>query len=544
MSYCFKFLAFITVITIFGCSSTPTSTSTSTRDENLILGMKKYEENKLAEAKSILLQECEQKAEAACHIVAEILVSEKNFKEAKDYYKKACDYGSLIGCVRIGAIYLDLHQLNETRAALEKSNHLNFNSEFLMIRLLMAEKRAPQAKQLALTLCNNRYPSACFLRALIAFAENDLLTAKKFFALDNELFGSNSIYTGIIELQLGNAKAGEKLISEACASYNNLACRIKKLLDLQKTLTQFEKNYTSKCEHSDKDACYELGLHNFLKRKKDLSSKLFKKACDLGNGNGCLEKYNENKLSMHLPLPINVLIEACDKGSASACFVVYDVNAENKDFDSLTFLERGCSLGNIQACDKLADLEWQKKNIDKAIKRYDESCKLGFQKGCFYSQFLDKNNEIQEVIAQKFCNEKIDGACIELAEIYSKNGRKILAQNYYEKSCNLKNQRSCSWAIDLKSQLDPTYKKFMPHYDLCIKGYGHSCMLAGEYLEEGKQRKGAIDLFERGCFLDNSRSCDYLGWIHKEEKNESKSTQFFKQACDLGSSYSCNLKQI
>ena len=130
-------------------------------------------------------------------------------------------------------------------------------------------------------------------------------------------------------------------------------------------------------------------------------------------------------------------------------------------------------------------------------------------------------------------------ACVELAWIYYNDKKFSLAQEFYQLACNLKDQGACSSVIEAKSRLDKNFNKVIPHYKLCQQGYGKSCSLAADFLKEGKQIGEAKKLYELGCFLNETYSCNYLGWLYVEEKNENIASYYYQQGCDLGSIYGC-----
>lgn len=520
-----SFIIFFIVTMASGCST-------------VFLGLKKYESGDNSGAKPVLQKGCDENDRAACFILSAILNEEGNYKESLVYLEKSCELGNLRSCSRLGESYLRLDKIKEARTALEKSKNINLWSNLQMTYLLHAEKKYAEEKKILSDLCNNQSKLICSRLGDLADIENDFVMAKKLYMMADD-YMDMSIELAEVEKKLGNNKQAGIKINEACGRDNGLACRIKKLATLEKGNSTFEKSYTSKCAELDGEACYNLGLHFLQKNNLVLSESLFEKACKLGNGDGCLERYNEDLFTSPHSELIKLLKESCEKGSGSGCEVLYTRYYNHEDITPL-ILDKGCSFGKGNACYLMANIYWENKNKVEALKMYDRACQRGLKQGCFYFDFSDKDENIQETTAEKYCSQKIEVACLELGKIYNRREKFPLALKYYQLSCDLKNQSSCSYVIELQGKIDKNFDKIKAYAKLCTHSSFKACGLAADLLEEAKQTEEAKKFYERGCYTDDSRSCDYLGWLYQSEKNYEKAIYYYRQGCDLGSSYGCD----
>ena len=224
MNRLFILLILLTMSLISGCSSTSKNRT--------IDGLKKYESGDISEAKSILQNACNESDRAACLKLSELLNDEDNIVESLTYLQKSCELNNLRACAKLGHEYLIVNRVKEARIAIEKSANINIYSRYNMILLLLAEKNFTEAKKLSNEFCNEKNLQACDIRAYIAYSENDLVTAKKFFSILDGFDESSLLLLGLINYRLNNVQQAEKEIDQACQKEFRLACSVKKLLSL------------------------------------------------------------------------------------------------------------------------------------------------------------------------------------------------------------------------------------------------------------------------------------------------------------------------
>lgn len=530
MKYILLSIAVITFLNLTGCASTSPK-------QTLISGLKNHENGETEEAISNFKKSCEVNDRSACYQLG-LLLNEKDFKASMFYLDKACSLNNLKACSRLGWENLNLYHLKEARIAFEKSKSTNFNSQYGTAFLLSEENKKTEAKRLAQKLCDEHYLGGCHLLGWDFYKENDFKTAKNYFIKANSI-GDLNWFLGKIEYKLGNFKQANIEFDKSCKKHNASGCRIQDYLKLEKMNTSFEASSIQKCKKADGKSCYNVGLENFLKNNLSTAYVYFEKACKLGSGEGCMEIHNKNRFSSPID-SIKILKDSCDKKLGSACLILYDIYIKYDHTITTDYLEKACNLGTGNGCLLMANDLWDKGLKAESFSYYEKGCKLGITSSCYYFEYLDRKDDTKEFIAKKFCDSKVEEACSDLASKYYEQENYAQAQKYYQLSCDLENLESCASSIEVKAKTDKNYNKTIPHYELCYKGYTKSCGMSADYLEEGKQFKEAKKLYERGCFLDDKRSCDFMGWLYSEENNTEKALDYYRQACDLGSIYSCN----
>ncbi|MFK5881493.1 MAG: tetratricopeptide repeat protein [Sulfurospirillum sp.] len=200
---------------------------------------------------------------------------------------------------------------------------------------------------------------------------------------------------------------------------------------------------------------------------------------------------------------------------------------------------------------KKAMIEYQKGNIDKAVKLLSKSCDSGEHNACVNLGYIyvrglsvKKNLSRGYSLLKKACNAKNDKGCI------------VLGNSIIEEEGNL-------WYNFQKSKT-PTPKDQKEHMKrrsigvgylnkACEDGSSAGCNnLGGSYWNYIQQNGGikkfpkmadkAFGALGKACDLKSLRSCMQLGYIYENmnKQNFVLASKYYKKACDLGYKKACD----
>lgn len=379
----------------------------------------------------------------------------------------------------------------------------------------------------------------------------------------------------------------------------------------------------NKCEAKDGKSCYDLGVSfgeyytlpekttivakTIIAYNKELDCRieaeisLYEKACELQESKACfkLGKFN-NEFGFEFSRKYSPNISLYEKELNKPYIEIYKKIATDFYKGAVSFYQKACDLKNAEACNELSsiyhkDYEGEYKDIVvKNLIKADEYFNL-------YVEYDEKNQ-----LFIKDCAENNPTACHSLANAYSySNGgwrsvseQKGKAVEFYEKACNLKDNRSCGELVSIyKDAGDLTrayefYDKEMEYYQpenskkckandgegcylwgknydsfynpfekddkrnlskrnelyqkACDLKYGKACIKLGSIYEKGDEKdiKQAVKFYEKACEINDSQGCVNAGILHKKgegiTQNFSKAANLYKKACELEHSAGCN----
>lgn len=209
-------------------------------------------------------------------------------------------------------------------------------------------------------------------------------------------------------------------------------------------------------------------------------------------------------------------------------FLIYTTlsNADSTTIDhnnEISLLEQSCNDGHSMSCHNLIILS------DRYKMELPQDKRLDFH--------------------QKACQGNIKESCIALWKLYHGEKKYTQALFFIEKSCNLGDIRSCTYAGE-------TYLKddTIPHDPLkAIEFYtqgcnskegAYNCLMLGVMNHEGtgipKNNIQAIKYLNQACSSNREyRACSLLGLIYAEENNYSKAKELYAKACQYGDEKGC-----
>lgn len=188
----------------------------------------------------------------------------------------------------------------------------------------------------------------------------------------------------------------------------------------------------------------------------------------------------------------------CLTGDAKSCLVagyanLNGVKAEKNVTKSETLFERGCTLGELEACHVIAT----RFNKSDSYKRLSELCSKGHDASCAskaYSELegLSTKKNVKKGIqtAQASCGKSGSQSCTILASIYFLGlyNQKIdndKGVSYLEKSCKLKMYSSCKQVAKIYSEgrlIKPNAEKVLESLStMCSLGDKKSCSTIETY---------------------------------------------------------------
>ncbi|ARE80357.1 tetratricopeptide repeat protein [Campylobacter helveticus] len=188
----------------------------------------------------------------------------------------------------------------------------------------------------------------------------------------------------------------------------------------------------------------------------------------------------------------------CEKDSPRACFSLGYMNEKAQGVPrdmkkAYKFYDKSCKFGYAVACSNLALSLEENGYKDEAILAYNRACKLGNAKSCnnialFYEE--ERDSELSLYFYKKSCELKDANACYKLGLFYEKGEwvRQNLntALHFYSKSCTLGLGESC-YILGRYNQLEKKdMKKAKRYFGMaCDKKHKEACVAYREFNDRG-----------------------------------------------------------
>ncbi len=236
------------------------------------------------------------------------------------------------------------------------------------------------------------------------------------------------------------------------------------------------------CENNNAVSCFEYGakVDSDKKETTDLMQKYLLKSCNLNYGDGCFFYAMLSAVSV-----LDSTNSKVDKSSR-------ELMGNDKFNIFLKYIKKSCELDSANGCEALGVLYYSGDGVKK-----DE--KLGFfyrKKGCDLAQTY-KDKDLADMAGVNGCARV--GLMYYNGESVAQN--KKLALEYFYKGCAFSNYRCGDYAQDF------------------YKGYN------GESIKVPQDYEFAFKLAKKGCELNDSKSCNYLGILYQEGKGTNQDLQ-------------------
>ncbi len=248
----------------------------------------------------------------------------------------------------------------------------------------------------------------------------------------------------------------------------------------------------------------------------DIATQL-KSRCGDGNGRDCFEAGQKLVEARRPKVAQAVFRRGCQRKFASACSAAANLTANRSQ--SAKLLERGCKLGDLYACERLAA---------RAEPRRAE-------------QLLSRS-----------CTASRASSCLALGDAFGRSSQHVQALTNYQRSCDLGLTLGCARAATTLDKGRGRVGQNRPraaslYVQACRGGRTQSCFRAGELNYSGKkmpQRRGlAAEMFELACTAGSAEGCYRLAKQIRRgkgvKKNKARAKQLFSRACSLGKKRAC-----
>jgi TPR repeat protein len=213
---------------------------------------------------------------------------------------------------------------------------------------------------------------------------------------------------------------------------------------------------------------------------------------------------------------------------ADACLVLgrryWEADGVDVDFQRAHgAFERGCKLGNQEACARAAMAVAQGSiagDMAMAYGMFDKACKAGEKRGCIGVGFMKSDGKgtpkdipgAIEVLAKQ-CTNGEGSACGILSVVYVNEQQDVeKGREAAKRGCELDASFSCFVAAALSQDTQETYRLLAKS---CELGDGEACttygatLLAGQDIDRDPVK--AVKILDRGCQLGAEKSCRALG---------------------------------
>ena len=243
------------------------------------------------------------------------------------------------------------------------------------------------------------------------------------------------------------------------------------------------------------------------------------------------------------------LREQRDKEQAAQEAVTQQAETLYKDrhyIDAIPLLEKSCTAGNSDTCEKLGSVYEEGKGIPKnysrALALYSRACDTGNADGCnsFGAMYdigrgVAKDDTRAAELYSKACDGGSAEGCNDLGTMYLA-GRGV-GDHKGVADC----ESACIYSKDYPTALKLFSKA-------CDAGSVDGCFYLGSMYSEAygvtEDESMAITLFTRACDVGSARGCYVSGIYYRTgnyvQKDLPKAKQFLSKGCSLGSQLACD----
>lgn len=145
------------------------------------------------------------------------------------------------------------------------------------------------------------------------------------------------------------------------------------------------------------------------------------------------------------------MVEKCNKGNGAACYISASLTEINDPETANKFFQKSCQKGIVNACVKMGETNYNKKNYAEATKYFYEACGMESPDGCHFAAFVTEKG-------------------------YGVERNIKVAKRIYDKACKLGDKTSCKMDKNLKSDKASSGKKLSAKLSgECFFGYENGC---------------------------------------------------------------------
>ena len=353
---------------------------------------------------------CKAKDIWGCHRLAD-LYREQGQKEAEQlkYYEKSCGQGYALGCISKAVVMMPKARREADwqfiagqfevacrYGQLERCADLaNLYQKGKGVR-----RSLETAKALYQSTCAAKIPSSCHSMGQLYLEMSPPefeLAAKTFFnACEGGYSPSCTRYGSLAISGQGveqNLSFGLRYMNKGCEAGDLEGClalaeAYSKGEGLEKDVEKARKLATDTCEGGYGRGCYSLALlveqDKVWGKEETISAEtLYEKSCKLGDGRGCseiaLRAYSKGKATPDIQEKLNV---GCDGEDVRACMALGDLFRGADPVKAMDYWLRSCEFNNMDACLEVAKGYLTEKKISQAAAYYERVCNLGDDRGC------------------------------------------------------------------------------------------------------------------------------------------------------------------
>lgn len=213
-----------------------------------------------------------------------------------------------------------------------------------------------------------------------------------------------------------------------------------------------------------------------------------------------------------------------------------------------------CDIGDIKSCKELGIALFKKGDYSRSIKLLNNFCLEKDKEICFYTGYAKfyssedlKNEGINDL--QKSCNLKNYKSCHILGNIYTSHYKdNSNAKKFYKIACENNYAKSCDNLGDIYQYNDKNIKEALKFYQKsCDNNIANSCYNIGFYNYFGIEVKQNLELafinFLKACNLKHELACNNVGNMYEYAKfvkqDIKKALEYYNKACNPESFTAC-----
>ena len=177
---------------------------------------------------------------------------------------------------------------------------------------------------------------------------------------------------------------------------------------LEKDVEKAKKLATDTCEGGYARGCYALA--RLVEQGKvwgqddsQAPEELYEKSCTMGDGRGCseiaLRAYSKGNATVDIQQKLDI---GCAGDDVRACLALGDIFRGMDAGKSMDYWLRGCELNSMDACLAVAKEYLQRQKISQAASYYERVCNLGDERGCQGLDPIAFQGKFSEIVQSAF----------------------------------------------------------------------------------------------------------------------------------------------
>ncbi len=349
---------------------------------------------------------CQRGSGRDCLKIGIVALNKRNYKEALNSFKRSCSFKYPLGCFNLALLYKkglgvkrDLKEaLRYFKLSCSKDINVGCKEAAQISENLKDQKSVLYYLKLG---CKYNCSTSCqLLGDKLVDKKEKLNYYLKSCKLGN---GEGCAKAGSIYEDRGNRELAKRYYQLACQLNSGNGCGLLGDLIIDKNSALALKHYKKACSLGYGRGCTLVGIlykegKRGVKGDKVKSKEFFLKGCKERDGEGCNEiGYSYiagDSKNTNYERAFKYFLKGCKLGSIESCkngvALIKEGIVDSSSNQVLELYKRACELGDGESCFNVANFYKKEKKIGNALKYYQKSCDLLYDKGCEEEDKIEK----------------------------------------------------------------------------------------------------------------------------------------------------------